>query len=589
MNISRKLVFGLIGLLGGLGLHAQEIKRADPPYWWQSMPQDTLEILFSGQNLAVETVELTGGTLLETRLQQHSNYLWVQVLIEQGATVLDFSIGKLQYNYALKARSGHEPAGLSPADLVYLIVPDRFCNGDSTNDRVPGMLDQTFGREDNYYRQGGDLVGIASKSQYLESLGVSALWMTPVLENNMERDSYHGYAITDHYNVDPRFGGHNDLVALNATLKAHGIKAVADVVYNHWGSNHYLMNNLPEHSMIHWDAQGHWEQSSFRLSSLYDPSATQHEKDAFTHGWFAGAMPDLNQDHWLVESYLIYHSIWLIEAFSYDAFRVDTYPFSEEAFLAKLGAKLHQYYPSFYLFGETWTTSTAGASFFTSSAYSAAPDGITDFSLWDCLHKAYTADGPVQKDWNNGGAALLYNRLAEDFLFGSEAQSGQNLVVFIDNHDDGRFLGQMELDTAKLISAATLLYQLRGVPVLLYGTEVGLSGHQDHGAIREMMPWDRTTQQNALLQSFQELGAFRKQHHTAALSLNSAPGNGLWKGEKTAGQHAIDVIYFNATDQATTIALNQQDHPIDLLTGEEITSLQLQPWEVRIIRIQTQH
>ncbi len=581
--MKKSAVFTLIFLLSGSCLNSikgQTVQRMDPPNWWINHPLDTVEILLQGEGLldwTAKVEKLVGKVLNTTHYGDH--YSLVKLWIQPGFRGEGFNIklGRKDFFFPLLERSGHEPQGLSNQDLVYLITPDRFHNGDSSNDDLAGMRERGVNRSQPYARHGGDLQGILMGLDYIESLGATALWINPVLENDMARDSYHGYAITDHYRVDPRYGGGDAMRELATELHQRDMKHIMDIVYNHWGVEHYLHRNLPDSGMVHFNTDGSIPYSNFRFSTLADPYAMAQDKQAFEHGWFAGAMPDLDQSHPLTASYLRYSTLWYIEMFEVDALRCDTYAFSDRMFLRKMNQLLKRLYPNIFIFGETWSYSEASQAYFAPNkmyeGHFSHNDAVTDFTMWRAIHKMYGAGEHEQFDWNTG-AGELYYRLVSDYLY----EYPEDLIIFLDNHDNGRFLGQFGQDTTKLKSALTLLYAMRGIPVLYYGTELGLSGHHDHGAIREDMPGfegefpDFDKIGGDLLDLCQELGAFRKLRGRTSIR-QAVPKDGWY------------VLWITSEQGTWRLVINASDERRSFTNRFEQEESEYAPWEARMIEL----
>ena len=581
--MKKSAVFTLIFLLSGSCLNSikgQTVQRMDPPNWWINHPLDTVEILLQGEGLldwTAKVEKLVGKVLNTTHYGDH--YSLVKLWIQPGFRGEGFNIklGRKDFFFPLLERSGHEPQGLSNQDLVYLITPDRFHNGDSSNDDLAGMRERGVNRSQPYARHGGDLQGILMGLDYIESLGATALWINPVLENDMARDSYHGYAITDHYRVDPRYGGGDAMRELATELHQRDMKHIMDIVYNHWGVEHYLHRNLPDSGMVHFNTDGSIPYSNFRFSTLADPYAMVQDKQAFEHGWFAETMPDLDQSHPLTASYLRYSTLWYIEMFEVDALRCDTYAFSDRMFLRKMNQLLKRLYPNIFIFGETWSYSEASQAYFAPNkmyeGHFSHNDAVTDFTMWRAIHKMYGAGEHEQFDWNTG-AGELYYRLVSDYLY----EYPEDLIIFLDNHDDGRFLGQFGQDTTKLKSALTLLYAMRGIPVLYYGTELGLSGHHDHGAIREDMPGfegefpDFDKIGGDLLDLCQELGAFRKLRGRTSIR-QAVPKDGWY------------VLWITSEQGTWRLVINASDERRTFTNRFEQEESEYAPWEARMIEL----
>ena len=587
-NSALNFFFSLLCLASVTEIKGQNVHRVDPPNWWSDFPLDTVEVFITGEGFTKADIHsFKGAERLEWGiLSDHVAWVQFRILPNLASQEITFKIGRRNIKYPLLERSGYQPQGLSDRDLIYLITPDRFHNGNPKNDDIKGMRERGTDRKEPYARHGGDLEGIAQGLGHIEHLGATAVWINPLLENDMARDSYHGYAITDHFQIDPRYGGNKELKALSNQMHERGLKHVADVVYNHWGSAHYLQELMPDSSMVHWNQNGSIPYSSFRFTSLTDPYASKDDIDRFEKGWFAGAMPDLNQEHPLTASYLTYSTLWYIESFGVDALRCDTYAFSHPKFLKELNMLLKRVYPELFIFGETWAYSEASQLYFAPndnvSAGWTGNDAVTDFTLWRAIHSMYEADESEQFGWATGAGALYY-RLAADYLY----ERPEDLITFVDNHDDGRFLGQLGSED-KLRSALTLLYFMRGIPVLYYGTELGLKGHENHGAIREDMPGfsedfpDYSIIGGQLLNLCQELGAFRKTRGAVQFT-QRVPEDGYYILEAT-NDYSKWILVVNATDKMRSHEYWSGKEPV--LSSDKGGGSVFYPWEAKIFEFE---
>ena len=338
-------------------ISAQNIERIDPPYWWVGMQSSEIELIIKGENLT-EKVKLKakGVEIVDASLAPNPNYLYLRLKIDEQAPPqdLELKVGKEKLSYSLKKRdtAKHKHIGLDPSDIIYLITPDRFANGDPTNDVVSGMQETVLDRSEPYARHGGDIRGIIDRLDYIQDLGMTSLWINPLMENDESKTSYHGYAITDHYLTDPRFGTNETYKELADELHNRDMKLIMDVVYNHIGDNHYFMRDLPDSSFINWWPE--YTQSNFRASTHHDPYASEYDKNKMIRGWFDGHMPDLNLENEHLARYMIQNSIWCIEEFDIDAFRIDTYTYPDQQFMKWLSEMIYREYPDFFMFGETW-------------------------------------------------------------------------------------------------------------------------------------------------------------------------------------------------------------------------------------------
>ena len=481
-HISRLvLAFSLLGF--SLSTIAQNIERVDPPFWWIGMQNDTLELLIKGTDLSDDvTIKSENVILLSVELNDNAHYLFVQLYISKTAEPQNLKIysGKNHVNYELKARSDQNKSlmGLDPSDLVYLITPDRFANGNEKNDVVKGMNEIEVNRFEPYGRHGGDIAGIRSKIDYLYDLGVTALWINPLLENDQPKESYHGYAITDHYLIDPRFGTNEEYRAFIDACHAKGIKVIMDVVYNHFGNEHYLMKDMPQDDFVNeWPE---FTQTNYRATSLHDPYASEKDKTLMTDGWFDKHMPDINQSNTHIANYMTQNSIWWIEEFGIDAFRIDTYAYPEKEYMSKFADEIGKEYPKFFMFGETWVHGPQVQSWF-SKNNPLNPDNtnlqsVTDFQLAFAIHKGFKE----KHGWAEG-INRIYYVLSGDYLYSQP----ENLVTFLDNHDIARIYGLLEEDMRKFKMANALMLTTRGIPQMYYGTEILMKATDGHGEIRE--------------------------------------------------------------------------------------------------------
>ncbi len=570
-------------ILRGVNLSAQtiDIQKVHPLNWYVGMLNPNLQILIYGKNISATKVSLKpykGVTLLKAQTAENPNYLFVDLTIDKTtqAGVLEFVFSAngetVTKNYQLKNRSA-KPQGLSPSDLVYLVMPDRFANGDPSNDRFLNFKDTVCNRQEHSMRHGGDLIGLTNHLDYLSDLGVTAIWPTPVLENNQPisgsggrtYSSYHGYAFTDHYQVDPRFGGNESY--LQFTKKAHekGLKVVQDAVYNHCGSEHWFFKDLPMRDWVNqWDT---YTGSSHRNHTLLDPYAAPNDKKLMLDGWFVPSMPDLNQRNPFLATYLIQHAIWSTEYFGVDAWRIDTYMYCDLEFMNRCNQALMDEFPNIYMFGESWVGSVMNQAYFVRNRldlpFKSNQLGGCDFQVSNAIKDALT----TKREWNDGGVNKLYQTLAQDFVY----QDATRNVIFYENHDTDRFLHVVGDDLQKLKMATTWLLTLRGIPQMYYGTEIGMnkSRQRSDGDVREdfLGGWaedkvnkfttsGRTERENDCFNFFKKLANFRRQSEalTTGQLTQYAPREGVY-------------VYFRYTkNQKIMIISNTNDKEMVLKT-----------------------
>ena len=368
-----------------------------------------------------------------------------------------------------KGKGTEYAQGVTSSDFMYLIMPDRFSNGDPSNDKVAGMRDLTFSRDSMFYRHGGDLQGIENHLDYIHELGVTALWLNPVIENNMPRASYHGYAFTDHYKIDPRFGGDVAYKKLIDASHKRGLKMVQDAVYNHVGLEHWFVRDQPAKDWLHqWPT---YTNTTYKDQVLFDPYASEGDKKKMSDGWFVPSMPDLNQNNPFVANFLIQHAIWTVEEYGIDGWRIDTYAYNDLEFMNRCNKALMDEYPRITIFGETWVHGVPNQSYFVANNYNTKyksnQPGVTDFQTYWGIQETMTKDF----GWNDG-VNRLYTTLAQDFVYKDPMQN----VIFFDNHDISRFYSTIGEDMDKYKMSIAWLLTSRGVPQWYYGAEIGMKG-----------------------------------------------------------------------------------------------------------------
>lgn len=454
--------------------------RMEPAFWWTGMQHNQVEILLQRDDLASYTLKI-GATkdikLLKVETGDSPNYLFATLEIGVKATPqkvpLIFSKGTLSFTveFPVYARSPVPKAlGVDCRDVVYMLMPDRFANGDLSNDSIAGML-QKADRNNSEARHGGDLAGVRKHLDYLQDLGVTALWLNPELENDQVRASYHGYAVTDHYRVDRRFGSNEQLRDLTSECHRRGIKMIRDIVLNHIGSNHYWMKDLPTKDWVNqWPT---YTNTSFRAPTILDPYASEYDKKRFNDGWFDVDMPDLNQRNPHVANYLIQQAIWWVEYAGLDGFRIDTYTYSDQTFMSKWCAAVRKEYPNIGMFGEIWEQGVAVQGFFadnqpmTRANFDSNLPGVIDFQMCFAIQEALTK-GP---GWQDGDARIYYT-LAQDYFYEDPLKN----LIFLDNHDMKRFYTVIGEQINKYKSGIAFLMTMRGIPQIYYATEILSTG-----------------------------------------------------------------------------------------------------------------
>jgi len=427
-------------------------------------------------NLRIDYPGLSISTITKT---ENPNYLFVNLNLSDckpGSPVFVFTRGreKVEYTYTLLPKSTEPQRGLNASDVIYLLMPDRFANGDPSNDNVEGMYEKTD-RDNPVGRHGGDLKGISDHLPYLRDLGVTGIWINPFLENNQKTSSYHGYSITNFYRVDPRFGSNDEFRDLVNKAHGSGLKVVMDMIINHCGSEHWWMKDLPSKDWIH--QFNEFTRSNYRASTIMDPYAAKSDEELMEKGWFDVTMPDLNQSNPLLETYLIQNSLWWIGFSGLDGIRMDTYPYPEKNMMSRWAKRLTDEYPGFFIVGEAWYQQEALTAYW--SLDKENPDGyrsylpsVTDFPVSLSTHQAFT-----EPDSWTEGVARLYTVLAQDFLYPNPNTN----VIFLDNHDLTRFFTETERDMNVYKMALSFILTTRGIPQFYYGTEIIMEGDKNKG------------------------------------------------------------------------------------------------------------
>ena len=567
------------------------VEKVEPPHWWVGMKLRTVQLMVDGKNL--RNVRATSSSpfikIITTHSLENPSYTFIDLAIERhakaGAYRIDLRSRDGTTSFVLplheRRRSLEEHQGFDASDVIYLIVPDRFVNGDTTNDSIAGMPD-TSNPEHPYGRHGGDLRGILSKLDYLQDLGVTTLWLTPLVENNTTTASYHGYAATDLYRIDPRFGT-NDLYA-EFVREAHRrrLKVIMDHVNNHVSIHHPWIKNRPTPDWLNGTPEQH--QRAFHSKvELHDPHSDTLTKQKATRGWFTDAMPDLNQRNPFVATYLLQSTLWWIEFSGIDGIREDTFPSIDNEFRARWCKAILDEYPRFNIVGEVWVQDPAYlAPYQRGSFFPAAFDPqlpcITDFGLFDAFMRTFADTA--------GTIEHVFTCLTKDFLF----RDPTNLLTFLDNHDIRRIMSTVRGDAKRFKLALTLLLTTRGIPQILYGTEIGMTGGPDHGRLRADFPGgfphhtrsafhaaERTTEENDAFEYTKRLLHIRKAYpalQRGAL-VHFKPSNEVYLYVRTHGKQNI-LIAVNHHKMKQTVNLAPYAHLLsdvvrlrNVLSGEE--------------------
>jgi neopullulanase len=474
--------------------HAARIERVEPANWWVGMQHNRVELLVHGKEIATATPRLSraGVTIVDVQRTDNPNYQFVTVEIAgdamAGSVDIEFvEAGKVvaTHPWRLDAREpgSAQRRGFDARDAIYLVTPDRFANGDPTNDSVAGMT-EAANRGNPNGRHGGDIAGIRKHLDYIAGMGFTQLWPTPMLENNQPAYSYHGYAITDLYRTDPRMGSNEDFRALSREAKAKGVGIIMDVVLNHIGSKHWWMRDLPAKDWI--KHGGTFAPTNHRRTTIQDPHAAPADREAFTDGWFVDAMPDLNQRNPHLARYLIQNTLWWIEYAGLSGIREDTFGYADAGFLSDWAKAVLTEYPHFAMVGEEWSINPAVVAHWQRGKHNASGHvphmpSMMDFPIHIALRNAL-----VQPEGWESGWIGLYEMLANDFVY----PDPDALVVFAENHDTPRLLAHVDGDLALWKLGMAYLATVRGTPQFYYGSEVLLRGPKERndGQLRADMP-----------------------------------------------------------------------------------------------------
>jgi glycosidase len=548
--------------------------KIEPPFWWADMDEPEFQLMVYAPNVAAKDVKINAADiqLLGAYKTDNPNYVFINMNISKAKAqkfeielILNGKVDKIAYELKQRAENSRNRKGFNSRDALYLITPDRFANGNEKNDNIKGYPDK-LDRTNDYGRHGGDIAGIVSHLDYISNMGFTAVWLSPVLENNMPKASYHGYAITDFYKVDPRFGTNEEYKAMVSAANAKGIKVIMDQILNHCGSHHWWMNDLPSKDWITGTLDS-LTITNHRHSITLDPYASKTDTKRFKEGWFVDEMPDLNLANYQTFKYLVQNSIWWIEYSGIAGIRMDTYPYSDTEGLDHWSCAIMAEYPNFNIVGEEWTTNPVLASYWQQNSkignhHSCLPS-VMDFPLQNALANSLTQEG----GWDSK-MMPLYEMLANDVLYANT----NNVVIFGDNHDMDRFYTQVGKDLSKFKMGLAILYTMRGTPQIYYGTEALFANKKrgDHGQIRKEMDggWsdhrvniftqkNLTTDQLEAQRYMKALGQFRKTNttlHTGKL-LHFTPADNVYTYFRyTETEVVMVIINRNATGVKVNLA-----------------------------------
>ena len=599
---------------------ATKIDHIEPENWYVGMKNSSLQLMVYGKNIRDSRVSVDyPGVKIDSLVRLDSpNYLFVYLNLsgaKPGNMVLNIDGKKV--NYPLKARtmSGDKRIGFDNSDVLYMLMPDRFASGRNITKPMKGLNPYVVDRSKPSLRHGGDLEGVRQHLDYFNQLGVTALWFTPVLENNLpdmnSQSSYHGYATTNYYRVDPRFGTNEDYARLVAEAHAKGLKVVMDMIFNHCGYDHPWVKDMPSKDWFNtpeWMKNGdsYYLQTSYKLTPVLDPYASKVDKRETVDGWFVRSMPDLNQKNPHVMTYLIQNSEWWIETVGIDGIRMDTYPYADRKAMSQWMKILNEEYPNFNTVGETWVTEPAYTAAWQKDSKLSKVNSylktVMDFSFYDKINLAKHEETDAW--WK--GLNRIYNSLCYDYLY----ENPSSVMAFIENHDTDRFLENGK-DTLALKQALALLLTINRIPQLYYGTEVLMNGTKEvtDGNVRCDFPGGfagdkhnaftaegRTKAENAMFNWLSKLLKWRRNNMviTKGKQIQFIPYKGVYVIARQWNDQTILTI-LNGTSQPVTLPLDRYAEVIgnhqeakDIISGRKVklgSELQLKARDTKVIEL----
>lgn len=578
---------------------AIKIDRLEPSFWWTGMQNKELQIMVYGPNIAQceVSVEYPGITLDRCIKLESPNYLFLYLSLNDNLKPGYFDIyfrqgkQKIKYRYELKARNINPESrkGFDASDVLYLIMPDRFADGDPKTNVIPTMrFPAPVDRNNPNARHGGDLQGIEQHLDYIQNLGVTAIWLNPVLENDMPGGSYHGYATTDYYKVDPRFGTNEYYKYLIEKCHQRNMKVVMDMIFNHCGSEHIWFIDRPSHDWFNFPDG--YVQTSYRLTPHFDPYVSQYDKAITEKGWFVQSMPDLNQHNPHLMKYLTQNSIWWIEYAGIDGIRMDTHPYVFFDSISQWCADVMKEYPNFNIVGECWYNTEAGSAYWQKNSILDPSRNSNLKSVMDFPLQGLVRDAFMQQTDSWSGLNKIYDRIAMDFMY----PDPMSVLIFLDNHDTDRFLLNEPKNLGFFKQAIAFLLTTRGIPQIYYGTEILMHGtkQKSDGLIRldfpggfpgdkvnDFLSSDRTPMQNEAFDFIQKILQWRKGKEIISKGkmIHYMPTNGLYIYQREYNDKKI-IIIMNGNDTTKTISMTRYAEILkgiksapDIISGEIIT------------------
>lgn len=610
----KKSAVTLLLLFSILMLQAQQLK-VDPAFWWSGMQEPELQIMLYGENIGNYTPTISSNDVVikESVRLSNPNYQIIYLDISQSKPQqfdILFTNGdnQITYQYELRERDDKRKNidTFNSSDVLYLIMPDRFANGNPANDNIKMNMPYKVDRSEPNERHGGDLEGISNNLDYLTDLGVTSIWLNPVLENDMEGGSYHGYATTDYYKVDPRFGTNEEYAQLVEDANEKGLKVVMDIIFNHCGSDHHWMTDMPSSDWF--NNIDEYVETSHIKEVYFDNYASEYDTKKLTDGWFVPTMPDLNQRNRHVAKYLIQNSIWWIEYTGINGIRQDTYPYADYDMMVDWCEAVDREYPGYNIVGEAWLNNIIGTAFWqqdskVNNVGNTKLKTVMDFKLMGLSHSAFSEE---TGSWN-GGLHSIYESLSYDYIY----PDIYHVLRFLDNHDTDRFLKEMPTDLLTYKQAISFLLTIPGIPQLYYGTELLMHGNKSKydGDIRLDVPggWaedkenhftreGRSDMQNEAFDFLQKLLKWRKGNDIIANGKmkHYVVNNGVYLYERYLNNKKV-VVVMNGTTSDVELKLDRYAETLgnskggfDIISNKNIelsNTLKLTPRQTIILEL----
>lgn len=580
-----------------------QVERIEPPNWWAGMQNTELELLVYGQNINQLQPEFSDDITIKKVVKvENPNYLFITVDTKDiipGTTKLSFkkghrTVGSFDYEFKSRRKNSNQREGFSSSDVIYLLMPDRFANGNPSNDSRPETIEKA-NRDHQGGRHGGDIQGIIDHLDYIHELGATTLWSTPLTLDNEKVYSYHGYASSDLYKIDPRYGSNEDFAKLSAELHKRDMKHIMDFVPNHWGLSHWLIQDPPDKNWVHyWEGRENgFKRSNYIQTSQFDPYASESDAKGCMDGWFDYTMPDMNESNPMVINYLVQNAIWWIESGDLDGMRVDTYPYNDKRGITEWVTRVMEEYPKLNIVGEIFMHETAHIAYWQKDSkigaiqdFNSNLPSVMDFPLHDILPQVFNED---EQNWGDG-VYKVYDHLTKDFLY----PNINNVLIKMGNHDVNRINQEFDGDIEKYKLALTLIMTLRGIPQIYYGDEIGMLGDKGKGDgdIRRDFPggWEgdsqnaftsngRTDGQNEYFDFTKKLLNWRKEKEVVHIgkTLHFSPTDNVYvyfRYLPNNPQETVMVVLNNSTKNQTidldrfSEGIKGRKEGLDIITGK---------------------